>query len=132
MPYLLDTNICIYIIKRKPVSVLQKFNAISSEEVGISAITVAELEYGIEKSQHKEQNRLALHKFLSPFTILSFNYHAAVEYGVIRATLEAKGQSIGPLDTLIAAHAKSLSWTLVTNNEQEFNRVDGVRVENWT
>ncbi len=131
MPYLLDTNICIYIIKQKPQSVFDRFNSVKPGEIAISMITVAELEYGARKSSNPQKNLLAFNKFLIPLNIIDFDYSAAIEYGIIRSDLETKGTPIGPLDTLIAAHAKSLRYTLVTNNEREFNRVIGLQVENW-
>jgi len=131
MAYLLDTNICIYIIKKKPVSVLERFTLIPPTEIGISMITVAELEYGAKKSAFPEKNVEALHQFLTPFNLFDFDYRASVEYGIIRTELEMKGTPIGSLDMLIAAHAKSINCILVTNNEREFNRVTGLQVENW-
>jgi tRNA(fMet)-specific endonuclease VapC len=132
MPWLLDTNTCIYIIKQKPISVLEKFNSIPPGQVALSIITFAELEYGARKSLAIEKNLAALRQFSIPFDILTFDYNAAVEYGIIRAELETQGTPIGPLDTLIAAHAKSTNYTLVTNNEKEFSRVSGLKIENWT
>jgi len=131
MAWMLDTNTCIYIIKQKPVSVLEKFSTISPGQIALSVITLAELEYGARKSAAVEKNLAALHQFSIPFDILPFDYNATVEYGIIRADLEAKGTPIGPLDTLIAAHAKSLNYILVTNNEKEFNRISGLNIENW-
>ena len=131
MPYLLDTNICIYIIKQKPHSVLHKFNSIEPGEIALSMITISELYYGARKSAVKEKNFLALNKFILPFNILDFDLAAANSYGIIRTELEVKGIPIGPLDTLIAAHAISLDYILVTNNEREFTRVSGLQVENW-
>jgi tRNA(fMet)-specific endonuclease VapC len=131
MAWMLDTNTCIYIIKQKPASVLEKFNAIPPGQVALSVITLAELVYGARKSASVEKNLAALHQFTISFDILSFDYDAAVEYGIIRSELEAKGTPIGPLDTLIAAHAKSLNYILVTNNEREFTRVSRLQIENW-
>ena len=131
MKYLLDTNICIYLIKRKPRQVLEKFNAYSVGEIGISSITVAELEYGVAKSRYPAENRQALMQFLAPLVIAAFDERAAIAYGEIRAALEAQGKPIGSLDTLIAAHALSLETTLVTNNVREFSRVPGLDLENW-
>lgn len=122
---------CIYIIKQKPISVFEKFNAIAPGQIALSVITLAELEYGARKSAAVEKNLSALHQFSIPFDILPFDYNATVEYGIIRVDLEAKGTPIGPLDTLIAAHAKSLNYILVTNNEKEFSRVQDLQVENW-
>jgi tRNA(fMet)-specific endonuclease VapC len=131
MGYILDTNTCIYIIKKKPVSVLDRFNSIPLGQIGISVITLAELEYGARKSASPEKNLAALHQFLIPFEIFSFHYEATIEYGIIRSALEKSGMPIGPLDLLIAAHARSLNCILVTNNEREFRRVGGLQVENW-
>jgi tRNA(fMet)-specific endonuclease VapC len=131
MKYILDTNICIYIIKQKPLSVLERLREVPLGQVGISVITLAELDYGARKSSNPEKNLTALNQFLVSFEILSFDFDATLEYGRIRSDLERKGTPIGPLDTLIASHAKSLNCTLVTNNEKEFNRVLGLRIENW-
>ena len=132
MEYLLDTNICIYIIKKKPAEVFEKFKELTIGDVGISSITLAELQYGIEKSSIPEKNREALEKFLTPIEIIDFGYEATVEYGKIRAELEQKGVPIGPLDMLIASHALSLDVILVTNNMREFERIAGLKIENWT
>lgn len=131
MKYMLDTNICIYVIKRKPDTVIRKFLSHDPEELCISAITYAELMHGVEKSMAVERNRIAMSLFLSPITILQFDEHAAEEYGRIRAELEKKGTPIGPMDTLIAGHAKSRGLILVTNNTGEFDRVAGLTVEDW-
>ena len=132
MEYILDTNICIYIIKRKPAIVLEKFKKFPLGSIGISAITLAELQFGIQKSSNPEKNLNALNQFIIPLEIIDFDYNATIEYGIIRAELEKRGTPIGPLDTLIGAHAKSLDLTLVTNNEKEFVRILGLRIENWT
>ncbi len=131
MKYLLDTNICIYIIKKKPPEVIEKFNMNSFAEIGISSITVAELEYGVQKSKYYEQNRDALDQFLLPLIVVDFDFKAAFIYGEIRSELESQGIPMGPLDTLIAAHALSLGITLVTNNTKEFSRVKSLKVANW-
>ena len=131
MKFLLDTNICIYLIKQKPPQVLQKFNNYDVGDIGISSITVAELEFGVKKSQFVTKNKQALEQFLLPLNVVDFDLAAATIYGDIRAYLENKGTPIGSLDTLIAAHALSLSVTLVTNNEQEFKRVPNLKLENW-
>ena len=132
MEYLLDTNICIYIIKQKPIIVLDRFKTFSLGSIGISSITLAELHYGIRKSTDPEKNLIALNQFIIPLDILDFDYYATLDYGLIRAELEKQGTPIGPLDTLIGAHAKSLDLTLVTNNEKEFKRIKGLKIENWT
>jgi len=131
MRYLLDTNICIYLIKKRPRQVLQKFNAYSVGEIGVSSITVAELQYGVHKSQHPAEDQQALKQFLLPLVIADFDEQAAIAYGEVRAVLEARGTPIGPLDTLIAAQAISLDVALVTNNAREFSRVPDLRFENW-
>ena len=128
---MLDTNICIYIINKKPYYIFDKFKDYKVNDIVVSSITLSELEYGIEKSQHKDQNRLALYEFLTPIGILNYDNNATFSYGKIRSSLERKGIKIGPLDTLIAAHAHSLDLTIVTNNSKEFDRVDGLKVENW-
>lgn len=129
---MLDTNICIYAIKHKPDAVIEKFLSHDPEEMCISAITYAELMHGVEKSMAVERNRIAMSLFLSPITILDFDEKAAEEYGRIRAELEKKGTPIGPMDTLIAGHAKAEGLILVTNNTREFNRVADLMVEDWT
>ncbi len=129
--YLLDTNICIYIIKKKPLDVLKSVKTKSKRDIYISSITVAELEYGVAKSRIPEKNKIALLEFLSFFTIIPFDDRDAVEYGIIRAELEKKGAMIGPLDTLLAAQAKAKELIMVTNNMREFERVEGLKIENW-
>ncbi|WKN40942.1 type II toxin-antitoxin system tRNA(fMet)-specific endonuclease VapC [Tunicatimonas pelagia] len=132
MKYILDTNICIYIIKKKPTQVFEKFKDLPLGSVGISSITLAELAYGVNKSVQSKKNQIALNQFLIPLDILEFDTNVAIEYGKIRAELEKAGTPIGPLDMLIASHVKSLDLTIVTNNEKEFKRVAGLKVENWT
>lgn len=129
---LLDTNICIYLIRRRSREALRRFEDFEVGEVGVSVITVSELRYGVEKSARVEQNTEALDQFLLPLEVVSFDLDTAVSYGKIRAVLEKQGTPIGPLDTLIAAHAMSLDTTLVTNNTREFERVPGLQVEDWT
>lgn len=131
MKYLLDTNICIYLIREQPYEVLETFQAHEVGDIGISSITLAELAYGIEKSQYPHRNAQALQRFLVPLEIASFDAAAAMAYGQIRAYLEHQGTPIGSLDTLIAAHALGLDAILVTNNIREFSRVPDLRVENW-
>ncbi|MBM3132847.1 MAG: type II toxin-antitoxin system VapC family toxin [Chloroflexi bacterium] len=132
MRFMLDTNICIYIIKRKPPQVLEKLRALSIADVGISSVTLAALEYGAAKSAQPEQNRDALRGFLAPLEISPFDDRAALHYAEIRAHLEKKGTPIGGMDMLIASHARSLSATLVTGNVKEFERVPGLHTEDWT
>jgi tRNA(fMet)-specific endonuclease VapC len=131
MNYLLDTNMCIYIIRKKPAAVVKRMRAKQPGEVAISAVTLAELEYGIARSRWPERNRIALLEFLFPFAILDFDQKACLHYGRIRASLESAGKPIGPMDLLLAAQARSRDLILVTNNEKEFRRVAGLRVENW-
>jgi tRNA(fMet)-specific endonuclease VapC len=131
MQFLLDTNICIYIIKRKPLQVLSQFQRLNPSDVGISSITVAELEYGAYKSQRIEQNRAALSQFLMPLEILPFDEASTQLYGENRARLERQGTIIGAMDLLIAAQAKSYDLTLVTNNINEFSRIPGLKLQNW-
>jgi len=131
MKYLLDTNICIYIINKKSPVAVNRIRSKQPDEIAISTITIAELEYGVYRSQHVDQNRIALLEFLVPFTILDFDQSAAALYGSIGASLELKGIPIGPMDLLLAAQAMSKSLILVTNNEREFNRLDGMQIENW-
>ena len=129
---LLDTNACIHVIRRQPQTVLRRLENYGIGEVGVSCVTVAELRYGAEKSSRPEQNLEALGRFLLPLEVLAFGGEAAAAYGRVRAVLERAGTPIGPLDTLIAAHAVSVSVTLVTNNTSEFQRVPGLEVEDWT
>ena len=129
--YLLDTNICIYIIKKKPVDVLKTLKTKSKKNIYVSSITIAELEYRVAKSQFPEKNKIALIEFLSIFNILPFDDTDAVEFGMIKTDLEKKGRIIGPMDLLIAGQAKSKKLILVTNNIKEFERVEGLKIENW-
>ena len=131
MKYLLDTNICIYVIKRQPPKVIERIQSVPIENICISTITIAELEHGVAKSAHQGRNRLALLEFLTPFRILDFDQAAAQHYGHIRSDLEARGIIIGPMDLLIAAHAQSQGLTLVTNNTREFRRIRNLELENW-
>ena len=132
MKYMLDTNICIHVIKDRPETVIRNFLKHEPSELCISSITYAELMHGVEKSQDAERNRVAITLFLSPLSVLEFDNYAAEEYGKVRTELERKGTPIGPMDTLIAAHARAENLILVTNNTREFNRVEGLNVENWT
>lgn len=131
MTYMLDTNICIYAMKNKPEHVLQRLKKELNSGVCISSITLAELEYGMKHSSNPAKNEQALLRFLIPLTVLPFGATAASEYGTIRTYLQNNGTPIGPLDTLIAAHARAENMILVTNNVREFERVPGLEVENW-
>lgn len=132
MKYMLDTNICIYLIKQKPPKVLKHFKSHSIGDIGISSITLAELRYGVAKSQHVEKNRQALDEFILPLEIEDFNEKAADEYGVVRADLERAGKPIVSMDLLIGAHALALGATLVTNNTREFKQVQNLKVVDWS
>jgi len=132
MKLMLDTNICIYLIKQQPASVLKRFLEYQVGDIGISSITLSELRYGVAKSKHREKNAKALDGFIIPLDIASFDEEAALAYGEIRANLERSGTLIGAMDMLIAAHAVSLRVSLVTNNTREFSRVPGLDVLDWT
>jgi tRNA(fMet)-specific endonuclease VapC len=128
--YLLDTNIVIYVLKRRPVEVLATFNA-NASRMAISSITLAELLHGAEKSSRVSENLAAIEDFCSRLEALPYGPKAAQHYGAIRAALEKRGQPIGVNDMHIAAHARSEGLVLVTNNVGEFVRVPGLEVENW-
>jgi tRNA(fMet)-specific endonuclease VapC len=130
--HLLDTNHCIFLINRRYPGVARRLSRQAVGSVAVSSVTVSELWYGVEKSSRKEQNRAALAKFLLPLEIMPYGEEAAQAYGKIRPLLEKVGRSIGAMDLLIAAHALSLSATLVTHNRGEFQRVTGLKVEDWT
>ncbi len=132
LTHLLDTNICVGIIRQRTPDVLARLQKMTPGTVGVSIVTVAELQFGAAKSLRPQVNRSALEQFLLPLEILDFGSAAALHYGEVRAKLEKAGTPIGPLDTLIAAHAKSLNVTLVSNNLTEFRRVAGLKVEDWT
>ncbi len=132
MKYLLDTNICIYIINRKPKKILKEFAQYPVAEFGISSITQVELQYGVEKSKHKMTNQNALDEFMLPLTVLPFYGNTLAGcYGEIRTLLESRGEAIRPLDMLIAAHALSLGLIIISNNIREFARVPNLKCENW-
>ena len=132
MKLMLDTNICIYIIKQQPVAVLKRFLEYQIGDIGISSITLSELRYGVAKSTHQEKNTKALDEFITPLEVVSFDEEAAHVYGEIRATLEKAGTPIGAMDMLIAAHAVSLGIPLVTNNTREFVRIPTLNIIDWT
>lgn len=131
MRYMLDTNTCIYIIKRSPPEVFDRFRVLRVGDVGVSAITYCELQFGVAKSSRPEENQSVLAEFLSPLEVLDFPAAAAPVFGTIRALLQHAGTPIGNYDLLIASHALQEGFTLVTNNTKEFNRVPGLKVENW-
>ncbi|CAK6694596.1 type II toxin-antitoxin system tRNA(fMet)-specific endonuclease VapC [Synechococcus sp. CBW1107] len=128
--YLLDTTICIYVIKQRPASLLERFNE-NAAQMGISAITLAELLHGAEKSSQPRRSLAVVEDFCSRLDVLSYGAKAAQHYGLIRASLERRGLPIGVNDLHIAAHARSEGLTLVSNNLREFERVDGLLLDNW-
>jgi tRNA(fMet)-specific endonuclease VapC len=128
---MLDTNICVEIIRRRPVAVLDRLQSHAVGDVGISVVTLAELEFGVSNSRDPRRNREALAQFVLPLAVAPLDREVTAPYGRIRAALEKRGASIGAMDLLIAAHALSLGVRLATNNEREFRRVPGLRVENW-
>ncbi len=130
MMYLLDTNICIYVINHKPQQVFERFRQYQLGELAVSSITASELAFGVEKSG-SERNKQALKKFLSPLEILPYDEQAVWHYAQLRHDLQSKGQTIGSLDMLIAAHALALDVVLVTNNTKEFERIERLKLENW-
>ena len=129
--YMLDTNMIAYAKNKRPEQVLQRLLQHEPSEISISAITMAELEYGISHSSNPDRNRIALRMFLSGITILPFDENAAYEYGKIRQDLQSKGKLIGGNDMLIAAHARSLNLILVTHNVREFERLEQLQLEDW-
>ncbi|MDY0164405.1 type II toxin-antitoxin system tRNA(fMet)-specific endonuclease VapC [Desulfobotulus sp.] len=130
LKYMLDTNMVIYVIKRKPLDILDKFNQ-NTNRMCISSITLAELLHGVEKSSRSEHNLRQVEDFVSRLEVLDYGAKAAAHYGSIRADLEKQGTPIGVNDLHIAGHARSEGLILVTNNMREFKRVDGLCVENW-
>jgi tRNA(fMet)-specific endonuclease VapC len=131
MRYLLDPNICIYVIRRHPPQVLARFQRCAIGDIGLLTVTLAELQYGVAKSVSPAHNQQALDAFTLPLEVIPFEAAAAAAYGPIRAALERQGIPIGAMDLLIAAHALSLGITLVTNNSREFRRVEGLQMETW-
>ena len=131
MRYMLDTSICIYAIKHKPREVIERLKEYNPSEICISSLTYAELIHGVESSKAVDKNRTALTLLLTDIEILPFDISAAEGYGEIHVELERKGTPIAPLDMMIAGHARSLGYTVVTNNIKEFERIDGLRLENW-
>jgi tRNA(fMet)-specific endonuclease VapC len=129
--YLLDTNICIYIAKYNPPSVRERFQQYPASQLAMSVITLGELRFGAEKSHAKERTLAVINDLVSLITVVELSEEVAIHYGDIRASLQKSGRVIGNNDLWIAAHARAQGWTLVTNNEKEFVRVDGLSVENW-
>ena len=131
MKFMLDTNICVHLIRHRPQRLINRFDRVPVGDIGISVITLAELEYGAAKSSRPERNQMALQEFISPLEIAAFGQDETAAYGRIREFLEKKGRLIGSMDLLIAAHAVSLEVDLITNNQSEFKRVPGLRTANW-
>lgn len=131
MKVMLDTNICIALIKQKPANVVKKFNDFQVGEICISTVTLAELRYGVAKSQYQEKNQAALDDFILPLEIAEFDEAAANYYGVLRANLERKGTPIGAMDLMIGAHALSQKLTIATNNVREFKHIPKLVVVDW-
>jgi len=131
MNYMLDTNICVSLIRQKQRGLIERLTSHDPDEVGVSIITVAELSYGAQKSVQPSQNLRALEQFLLPLEVADFDQSAADTYGLVRAHLETNGNPIGSMDMLIGAHALSLGVVLVTNNIREFKRIPNLRVEDW-
>ncbi len=131
MRYMLDTNICIYVINRRPPEVFDRFKKHRVGDIGISSIVLSELVYGAEKSSNSERNLAALNDFIVPLDVAEYGQEQAEAYGRIRGYLERRGEPIGSMDTLIAAHAVSLGVTLITNNTREFSRVPDLTIESW-
>ena len=129
--YMLDTNICIYILKRRPTAVLEKFEKVRKDQICLSVITYAELKFGAEKSSSKEMNQKILEEFSDRLKVLLWDEGAANHCAKIRHYLERHGIPIGNMDLMIASHARSLGYRLVTNNVREFERVPDLTLENW-
>jgi len=132
MKYMLDTNICIYLIKQQPPKVLKHFKSHTVGDIGLSSITLAELRYGVSKSRHIEKNQQALDEFILPLEIADFDEKAAREYGAIQAELERTRTPIGSMDMLIGAHALALGALLVTNNIKEFKQIRNLKILDWS
>ncbi len=129
--YLLDSNICIYIINQHPRKVVEYIKTLQPHQIKLSAISMAELEYGVSKSSNRDKNRTAFVQFASAFDIIEFNDKDAEVFGLIRVNLERNGQVIGPYDMQIAAQAISRDLVLVTNNTKEFIKIKELKIENW-
>jgi tRNA(fMet)-specific endonuclease VapC len=128
---MLDTNTCVDVIRKRDDRILRGILRLSPDDLCVSSVTLSELEYGAAKSGDPGKNRLALAEFMTPLQVMPYDDAVAPVYGRVRAELERAGTPIGPLDTMIAAHALSLGLTVVTDNEREFRRVSGLKVQNW-
>ena len=132
MKYLLDTHLCIAIIKRKPATALNRILQHAADDLGVSSLTVGELRHGAERSAYPQQNHAALDAFLAPLVVAHFDSAAAARYGALRAELERETLPLGPLETIIAAHALSLGATLATSKAGELAGIPGLEIENWS
>ncbi len=130
--YLLDTNICIFLIKKKNPLLIEKFKKNYNKGIFISSLTLAELEFGVENSEHIEKNRLSLIEFLTIFEILNFEQKDAKEFGIIKRDLRNSGKMIGAIDALLAAQSISRKLIFITNNTKEFERINNIKIEDWT
>jgi len=129
--YMLDTDMCSYIIREHSESVRQRFQKLTMEQLCISVVTYAELIYGVERSSSRRVNRPIIEDFVRHLDVMDWDTDAADQYGVIRTELEAAGTPIGAMDMMIAAHAKSIKAVLVTNNQKHFTKVKGLKIDNW-
>jgi len=129
--YMLDTDMCSYIIKEHPESVRQRFQTLAMEQLCVSVVTYAELIYGVERSSSKRINRPIIEDFVRHLDVMNWDTEAADQYGVIRAELEAAGTPMGAMDLMIAAHAKSIKAVLVTKNQKHFTKIKGLKIDNW-
>ncbi len=130
--YMLDTDMCSYIIKERPESVRQRFQKLAMEQLYVSVVTYAELIYGVERSSSKRVNRPIVEDFVRHLDVMDWDTGAADQYGMIRTELEVAGTPIGAMDMMIAAHAKSIKAVLVTNNQKHFTKIKGLKIDNWT
>ena len=130
--YMLDTDMCSYIIKERPESVRQRFQKLAMEQLCVSVVTYAELIYGVERSSSKRVNRPIIEDFVRHLDVMDWDTGVADQYGVIRTELEVAGTPIGAMDMMIAAHAKSIKAVLVTNNQKHFTKIKGLKIDNWT
>jgi tRNA(fMet)-specific endonuclease VapC len=130
--YILDTDMCSYIIKERPESVRQRFQKLAMEQLCVSVVTYAELIYGVECSSSKRVNRPVIEDFVRHLDVMDWDAGAAEQYGMIRSELEVTGTPIGAMDMMIAAHAKSIKAVLVTNNQKHFTKIKGLKIDNWT
>jgi tRNA(fMet)-specific endonuclease VapC len=129
--YMLDTDTCSYIIRERPASVLKRFRQLAMEQICVSVVTYAELLYGVERSSSKRINRPIVDDFVRHLDVIAWDEAAAEQYGKIRADLEARGEPVGAMDMMIAAHAKSIKAVLITNNQKHFARIKRLMAENW-